>query len=179
MKTIKEILIFGGITAIVTFLLNTLFAKILPDTFDLWIYDSLSSFIISVVLIIFSLVIKENKNFDFFLRYSFSNFLIFTVHNFIFAIKISFGKVRFCVPEKISNEKLCKLPRKQLYETSFSANFIVFLSTFFFLVLFKERNVKIFTKNSIIYIILVFIMVNVFRAQNLLSQSLNFILSIF
>ena len=170
MKIIKEILIFGGITAIVTFLLNTLLAKILPDTFDLWIYDSLSSFIISVVLIIFSLVIKENKNFDFFLRYSFSNFLLFTVHNFIFAIKISFGKVRFCVPEKISNEKL--------YETSFSANFIVFLSTFFFLVLFKERNVNIFTKNSIIYIILVFIMVTVFRAQNLLPQALKFIWSI-
>ncbi|SEH36203.1 hypothetical protein SAMN05421793_10119 [Epilithonimonas hominis] len=171
MKTIKEILIFGGITVIITFLLNTLLAKILPDTFDLWIYDSLSSFIISVILIIFSLIIKENKNFDFFLRYSFSNFLLFTVHNFIFAIKISFGKVRFCVPEKISNEKL--------YETSFIANFIVFLSTFFFLVLFKERNVNIFTKNSVTYMVLIFILITVFRAQNLLSQSLNFILSIF
>ncbi len=171
MKTIKEILIFGGITVIITFLLNTLLAKILPDTFDLWIYDSLSSFIISVILIIFSLIIKENKNFDFFLRYSFSNFLLFTVHNFIFAIKISFGKVRFCVPEKISNEKL--------YETSFIANFIVFLSTFFFLVLFKERNVNIFTKNSVTYMVLIFILITVFRAQNLLSQSLNFILLIF
>jgi len=171
LKTIKEILIFGGITVIITFLLNTLLAKILPDTFDLWIYDSLSSFIISVILIIFSLIIKENKNFDFFLRYSFSNFLLFTVHNFIFAIKISFGKVRFCVPEKISNEKL--------YETSFIANFIVFLSTFFFLVLFKERNVNIFTKNSVTYMVLIFILITVFRAQNLLSQSLNFILLIF
>lgn len=171
MKTIKEILIFGGITVIITFLLNTLLAKILPDTFDLWIYDSLSSFIISVVLIILSLIIKENKNFDLFLRYLFSNFLLFTIHNFIFALKISFGKVRFCVPEKISNEKL--------YESSFSTNFLVFLSTLFFLVLFKERNVNIFTKNSVIYIILVFIVITVFRAQNLLSQALNFVLSIF
>jgi hypothetical protein len=171
LKTIKEILIFGGITVIITFLLNTLLAKILPDTFDLWIYDSLSSFIISVVLIILSLIIKENKNFDLFLRYLFSNFLLFTIHNFIFALKISFGKVRFCVPEKISNEKL--------YESSFSTNFLVFLSTLFFLVLFKERNVNIFTKNSVIYIILVFIVITVFRAQNLLSQALNFVLSIF
>jgi len=171
LKTIKEILIFGGITVIITFLLNTLLAKILPDTFDLWIYDSLSSFIISVVLIILSIVIKENKNFDLLLRYSFSNFLLFIVHNFIFALKISFGKIRFCVPEKMSNEKL--------YESSFSTNFLVFLSTLFFLVLFKERNVNIFTKNSVIYIILVFILITFFRAQNFLSQALNFILSIF
>jgi len=171
LKIFKEILIFGGVTVSVTFLLNTLLAKVLPETFDLWIYDSLSSFIISVVLIILSSVIRKNKNFDLFLRYSFFNFFLFTVHNFIFALKISFGKVRFCVPEKISNEKL--------YETSFTTNFLIFLSTLFFLILFKERNVNIFTKNSVIYMVLIFILITVFRAQNLLSQALNFIVSIF
>ena len=171
MKTIKEILILGGITALITFLLNILLENLLPDTFDFWLYDSLSSFIISLVLIILSPLVKKNKNFDLFLRYSFSNFLIFTVYNFVYALKISFGTIKFCVPEKILNEKL--------YEISFVSNFLVFLSTLFFLVLFKERTVNIFTKNSVIYIVLIFILIIGFRIQNLLFQTLDMISRIF
>lgn len=162
MKIIKEILFFGTLTVIITFLLNALIEYILPKTFDFWIYDSLSSFIISLVMIIASVVVRKNENFDLFLRYSFSNFILFTLHNFIFAFKISFGKIKFCVPEKISNEKL--------YETTFNINFLVFLTTFFFLLLFKERCVSVFTRNSFIYMVLIFTLTNVFQVQNLLSH---------
>lgn len=162
MKIIKEILFFGTLTVIITFLLNVLIENILPKTFDFWIYDSLSSFIISLVMIIASVAVRKNENFDLFLRYSFSNFLLFTLHNFIFAIKISLGKIKFCVPEKISNEKL--------YETTFNTNFLVFLTTLFFLLLFKERSVSVFTRNSFIYMVLIFTLTNVFQVQNLLSH---------
>ncbi|TDX86130.1 hypothetical protein [Epilithonimonas xixisoli] len=171
MKTINEILIWGIISVIVMFLLNVLLENILPRTFNFWIYDSLSSLIISLVLIILFLILKkECAGFELFLRYSFANFLIITVYNFVYALKISFDEVRFCVQEKISNE--------QLYQACFASNFLVFISTLFFLILFKEKNVTVFTKNSVIYMIMVLILILVFRAQVLFAKTIDSILTI-
>ncbi|PZU86164.1 MAG: hypothetical protein DI529_09125, partial [Chryseobacterium sp.] len=171
MKIIKEILIWGGMSVAGFWILNSLFALFFWNYYEIWIYcDSLSGFTISLILLIVSCLLKKNDGkFDLFLRYSFSTFLILNVYNFLFFIKLKFGNTRFCLRESVQTEKL--------YELCFGSNFLIFVATLVFLMLFKHRNTNVFTKNSTIYIILVLILTVVFKAQILLQSLINAIFS--
>lgn len=171
MNLIKEISVFGCITVSLIFLINFFIANYCSATIDLWIYDSLASFIISIILLIISKIYKNKNWFDSIVRYFFANFFVFTFYNFIYSLKIRFGFVRFCINENISAE--------QLYKDVFSTNFLVFVTTLSFLLLFKSRNISVFTQRSVIYIILVLILTVFFKAQNLIFLITGLFPSIF
>lgn len=171
MNSVKKISFFGCITVAIIILINFFIAKFCSGIMDLWIYDSLASFIISIILLIISDIYKNKDWFDSIVRYFFANFLIFTVYNFVYSLKIRFGVVRFCINESMNSE--------QLYKDVFSTNFLVFVTTFSFLLMFKNRNIGVFTKSSVIYIILILILTVFFKTQILLPKILGLFPSIF
>lgn len=167
MKIIREIFVYGGIAIAINLLLSYLLKLVFPKDFDLWIFDSLSALIISVILLLLSKFssLKNHQSFELILRYLFSSFIVMTIYNFVFAVKIFFGFSKFCIVEDITDE--------QFYQYCFASNFFVFLSTFLFMLIFKRLEVKVFTRNSLIFILLILTLTIVFRTQTIVWQLFN------
>ncbi len=171
-KYIKEIFICGGFSAICVYLLNSVFSPLFSDYFEIIVYNSFGCFIISVLLLVGSLLYKKTDvRFELFLRYSFANLCIITIYNFYYFIKFRTGILKYCTTETVSMEKFV--------EASFGSSFMVFVTTFFFLLIFKEKNIKIFTKSSIIYIILILFLTIFFRVHVIFQILVEQILSKF
>ncbi|WP_027382897.1 hypothetical protein [Epilithonimonas caeni] len=169
-KYIKEILIWGGISTICAYLLNSVFAFLFSDYLENIVYNAFGLFIIAILsLVVFLFYKKEDIKFELFLRYSFANLCIITIYNFYYFIKFKMGILKYCTTEMISREKFV--------EACFGSNFMIFVTTFFFLLIFKEKNIKIFTKTSIIYIVLILFLTIVFRVHIIFLTLVGQILS--
>ncbi len=143
MIVVKEIVIYGGVSSMIYLIFSGILSAVLPSSNNFWIYDSLVSFLISLFLLIISKIYFARQMwFGLLLRYLFSNFIVLTLYNFIFSMKIALGTVKFCTVENVNNEAL--------YQHVFASNLIVFLATFFFTLIFKQRKISIFSKGSVI-----------------------------
>jgi len=168
LRIVREIVVWGSIASMIYLILTKLLITVMPESYNFWIYDSLVSLVIAMMLLAVSKTkLVSQPRIGFLLRYLFSNFMILTIYNFVFALKIISGRVRFCVLEYVNTE--------EFYQHTFASNFIVFLSTFLFMLIFKSRNIVMFSKASVTYILIVLVMTLIFRIHYYFQIALDWI----
>ncbi|MGC4128482.1 MAG: hypothetical protein QM564_02750 [Bergeyella sp.] len=162
-KFIKEFLIFGAVTALL-YVINAVTASFIPDNWRLLLYNNAAVYLLTAIILLvasFNYFELKNSGFKYILRYSFANFLITIVVNFINSLKYKFEIVGLCDSKPINTE---------LFLASvYISGFLIFFSVFIFLLSFIKSKIQIFDKNTMTFTVVTIFFILIHDNNKLLS----------